>query len=111
MVQAAEKGVEKINTSRHSETYWMQFLLVNNTPPMTQVNPQCTTMADQQDQKKAQEAASNPIDRIFNKECTMCKAHTIMINRFVKQFNELKEDYQADSRSKRKKLEKKKSKL
>jgi hypothetical protein len=30
---AAEKGVEKINTSRYSETCWMQFLLFNNTPP------------------------------------------------------------------------------
>jgi phage regulator Rha-like protein len=32
-----------------------------------------------------------------------------MIARFVKHFNELKEDFQADSRSKRKKLEKHKA--
>jgi len=34
-----------------------------------------------------------------------------MIARFVKHFNELKEDFQADSRSKRKKLEKQKAEI
>ena len=68
-------------------------------------------MVDQQDQPNAQEPAINPIDRIFNKECTMCKTQTIMINRFVKHFNDLKDDYEADSRSKRKKLEKQKEEI
>lgn len=34
-----------------------------------------------------------------------------MIARFVKHFNELKEDFQTDSRSKRKKLEKQKAEI
>lgn len=41
----------------------------------------------------------------------MCKAHTVMINSFVKHFNELKESYEADNRSKRKKLEKQKAEI
>lgn len=68
-------------------------------------------MANQQDQPNAQESAVNPIEWIFNKECTMCKTHTIMINRYVKHFNDLKNDYEADSRSKRKKLEKQKEEI
>jgi len=67
-------------------------------------------MADNQDQQNPNAPAIN-LDRLFSRECTMCKAHTVMINSFVKHFNELKEDYEADSRSKRKKLEKQKAEI
>lgn len=58
------------------------------------------------------EMQGNPLDRVItNSECTLCKAHCFMIARFVKHFNELKEDIQADSRSKRKNLEKQKAEI
>jgi hypothetical protein len=51
------------------------------------------------------EMPENPLDKVLgNGNCTLCKAHCFMIARFVKHFNELKEDFQADSRSKRKKM-------
>lgn len=52
------------------------------------------------------EMQGNPLDRVItNSECTLCKAYLFKIARFVKHFNELKEYFQADSKSKRKKLE------
>lgn len=49
----------------------------------------------------------NPLDRVLgNDTCTLCKQQCFMIARIIKRHNEVKEDYQADSRSKRKKLEK-----
>lgn len=68
-------------------------------------------MEDQQGNQNAQQRVIKPMDQLFNKECTMCKAHIVMINRFVKHFNELKSDYESDSRSKRKKLEKQKEEI
>jgi len=41
----------------------------------------------------------------------MCKTHTFMINRLRSKLKELKEDYEYDSRSKRKKLEKQKAEI
>jgi len=51
------------------------------------------------------------IELFTNNNCTLCKAHFFMIARFVKHFNELKEDFQADNRSKQKKLEKQKAEI
>lgn len=54
----------------------------------------------------------NPLDRVLgNNTCTLCKQHCFMIARIIKRHNELKEDYQADSRSKRKKLEKQRAEI
>lgn len=56
--------------------------------------------------------AANPLKRVItNSSCTLCKAHCFMIARFVKHFNEFKEEFQADSKSKRKKLEKQKAEI
>lgn len=69
-------------------------------------------MADQQDQQGTQEPVNNPLENVItNSECSLCKAHTFMIGRFIKRFNDLKDDYQANSRSKRKKLEKHKEEI
>jgi len=67
-------------------------------------------MADQPAQQNPPEPAIN-IDGIFSKDCTMCKTHTFMINRLRSKLQELKEDYESDSRSKRKKLEKQKAEI
>ena len=46
------------------------------------------------------EQPENPLDRVItNSGCTLCKTHCFMIARFVKHFNELKDDFQADSRA------------
>lgn len=56
--------------------------------------------------------AMNPLERVItNSSCTLCKAHCFMIARFVNHFNDLKEEFQADSKSKRKKLEKQKAEI
>ena len=69
-------------------------------------------MADQKKASADQVQPGNPLDSIFNnKDCTMCKTHTIMINRLTKQVKELQEDYQADRNSKRKALDKRKAEI
>ena len=56
--------------------------------------------------------AEDPLERVItNNSCTLCKAHCFMIARFVKHFNDLKEEFQADSKSKRKKLEKQRAEI
>jgi len=62
---------------------------------------------ENQDQTNAQDPANTPTERFFNRECTMCKTHSILINSFVKHLK----DYETDSRAKRKKLEKQKEEI
>ena len=66
----------------------------------------------QASQPENQVDVDNVLNRVINNNsCTLCKAQCFMIARFIKHFNELKEDFQADSRSKRKKLEKQKEEM
>jgi len=61
----------------------------------------------QNEAQEDHEQQGNPLDCKLGKNTyTLCKQHCFMIARFIKHHNELKEDFQADSRSKRKKLEK-----
>lgn len=69
-------------------------------------------MADNQGQPSNQGANRDPLGNLFNsKECSMCMAHTIMINSVKKQLKELADDYHADRESKRKKLGKRKKEI
>lgn len=60
--------------------------------------PLCSEMADQHRPAETGQP-SKLLDNLFNKECTMCKAHTIMI------------DSHSDRNSKRKKLDKRKNEI
>lgn len=54
----------------------------------------------------------NPLDRVLgNDTCTLCKQHMFMIAHFVKHHKELRDDFLADSRSKRKKLVKQRKEI
>lgn len=54
----------------------------------------------------------NPLERVLgNDACALCKDHCFLISRFMKHHNDLREDFIADSRSKRKKLEKRKKEI
>lgn len=82
-------------------------------PPLHHSSTPLIEMAENNDlnapanQPENQVEVENVLSRVINNNsCTLCKTHSFMIARFVKHFNELKEDFQADSRSKRKKLEK-----
>lgn len=73
---------------------------------------QASLMADNQGQPSTQGANRDPLGNLFNsKECSMCMAHTIMINSVKKQLRELADDYHADRESKRKKLGKRKKEI
>jgi len=66
----------------------------------------------QDENQEGRDQPENPLDKVLgNNSCTLCKSHCFMIARFIKHFNELKEDFQADSRSKRKKLEKQRAEI
>jgi len=79
-----------------------QFLSVLRSSP--------ALMADQSNEQ-APQAPNINIDGLFSQNCTMCKAHTFMINRLRSQITDMKEDHASDSRSKRKKLEKHKEEI
>jgi len=72
-------------------------------------------MAENRQQQEAQEGEEqqgNPLDRVLGNDTgTLCKEHCFMIARFVKHHNDLRDDFHADSRSKRKKLEKQKKEI
>lgn len=72
-------------------------------------------MAENRQQNEAQGGEArreNPLDRVLgNNNCSVCKDHCFLIARFVKHHNELREDFIADCRSKRKKLEKRKREI
>jgi len=69
-------------------------------------------MAEQKRPSADQAQPGNLLDNIFNnRDCTMCKTHTIMINRLTKKMKELQDDYHADRNSKRKNLDKRKAEI
>lgn len=68
--------------------------------------------AKPEEAQKGKKKVENPLDRILgNDTCTLCKEHCFLIARFMKHHKELEDDFHADSRSKRKKLQKRKAEI
>lgn len=93
-------GVQAIQAVlRYKSNYFSDFCLLIRS---------FQAMAENRQQPAAQEGAArqgNPLDRVIGNDTrTLCKEHVYMIARFVKHHKELRDDFELDSRSKRKKL-------